>query len=859
MGSAQDKEIKVTVASDGNTLGKLKREISEVIAEVQKLVEVSSKLGGIFGGGGARVSALGGKGGGTTLTQMRQQQGAQQGGITGNIAQAVQSSAALFKGAAAGSKDAFGIMTGALKQHVRDSDMEIRRLQKTLQDLERTYERLGKRQAAGLGGGLTSSAMGQAQGRYMLTAQQLAEAQKQRGVLGQQQLEMDAAGNPTMGQRFRTAMGMPAVAQPGQQGAVSSMMSAVAAKMGIPTGVLGFGGAAAAGMMLASRLAANTPVNYSSNIQYGIDKPFFGLGAQASLGQIHGGNALAIRHGDMARLAAMVRLSNDPASSTILNSDYLLSQRRKMETPDTLVGQMFKNGILSGTKNYLGSKFGGLAGGSQLNAADRAGGIGSTDVNSLARQRMEQEQMALKAEQYQKALDMKMAEDPGFNDRINSFYSGALGRAQLLRAGGMGGGNVRIGSKRFGYTMSDQFSQLRARALDAGYSEGDLVGAMQEMSGASGRGNMHAGTGSLLSAKAGGLGNASSIIGVGAQFNGGIRGGLGLLGGVQGMIGRGGTDVTAASSLTGLGAGMMTAGNFSGGGAGLMSTLLGAGFSGGNPSEDMRLARAVGSGVGALGNVMSGGVDPLQQALNASAALQAAPNAPYSAKFALQHMDPAQRAEFERTGKVPTSLSAMGVSKGMMEKYISVQTGTSFSRISGSMVGGPAGAAVARFKKAGGFGYMKGMSRGAREAEIKALAPALQMAGGAPSLEAAEGSIRFQMAAAGILNPGKGKGARDPYSQKTATGAANTAAAIQESMEGQKHAAAGDLYKRTFEGAPEAQVGSEAARRTSQRGVATGDVGEALDTVSKALTAFVAAIRGELGGVSPGQKAGARR
>lgn len=856
MGSAQDKEIKVTLSGDGNSLGKLKREITEVIAEVQKLVETVGKLGGMFGG--ARVSALSGKGGGTTLTQMRQQQGAQQGGITGNIAQAVQSSAALFKGAAAGSKDAFGIMTGALKQHVRDSDMEIRRLQKTLQDLERTYERLGKRQAAGLGGGLTSAAMGQAGNRYMLTAQQLQEAQKNRATLGQQQLEMDAAGNPTMGQRFRTAMGMPAVAQPGQQGPVGSMMSAVAAKMGLPVGVLGFGGAAAAGIGIASSLARNTPVNYTSNIQYGIDRPFFGLGAAASLGGIHGGNALAIRHGDMARLAAMVRLNNDPASQAILNSDYLLAQRRKMETPDTLIGQMFKNGILSGTKSYLGSKFGGLAGGSQLNAADRAGGVGSTDVMSLARQRMTQEQMALKAEQYQKALEMKMAEDPGFNDRINSFYSGALGRAQLLRAGGMGGGNVRIGSKGFGYTLTDQFSHLRATALNQGYSESDLVGAMQEMSGAAGRGNMHSGIGALMSAKAGGLGNAAGLIGIGGQFNGGQRGGLGLLNTVQGMIGRGGTDVTAASSLTGLGAGMMAGGNFSGGGAGLMTTLLGAGFSGGNPSEDMRLARAVGSGVGALGNVMSGGVDPLQQALNASAALQAAPNAPYSAKFALQHMDPAQRAEFERTGKVPTSLASMGVSKDMMQKYISVQTGTSFSRISGSMVGGDSGAAVARFKKAGGFGYMKGMSRSAREAEIKALAPALQMAGGAPTLEAAEGSIRFQMAAAGILQPGKGKGARDPYSSKTATGAANTAAAIQEDVEGQKHAAASGLYSKTFESAPEATVANEAARRTSQRAVATGDVDQAIDTVSKALTAFVAALKGETG-VHPGQKMGARR
>lgn len=855
--SAQDKTIKVTVASDGNSLGKLKREITEVLGEAQKLVETFNKLGNAFGGG-AHFSTLAGRSGGSALPQMRQQQGAQQGGITGNITQAVQSSAALFKGAAAGSKDAFTLMTGALKEHVRASDQEIRRLQSSLQGLERTYERLAKRQASGLGGGLTDSAMGQAQNRYLLTAQALADAQKKRGVLGQQSLELEAAGNPTMGQRFRTAMGMPAVAQPGQQGPLGTMMSTVAGKMGLPVGALGLGGAVAAGIAIASNLARNTPVNYSSNIQYGIDKPFFGLAGAASVGQIHGGNALSIRHGDMARVAAMVRLAGDPASSSILGSDYLLSQRRKMDNPDTLIGQMFKNGIMSGTKSYLGSKFGGLAGGSQLNAADRAAGIGSTDVMGLARQRADQEQMALKAEQYQKALDMKLAEDPGFNDRINSFYSGALGRTQLLRAGGMGGGNVRIGSKRFGYTMSDQFSQLKAQALDMGYSEGDLVGAMQEMSGAAGRGNMHRGTAALLGAKAGGLGNASSIIGTGAQFNGGFKGGMGLLGAVQGMIGRGGTDITAAQSLTGLGGSMMTSGNFSGGGAGLMTTLLGAGYGGGDAAEDMRLARVTGAGVGAIGNVMAGGVDPLQQALNASAALQAAPNAPYSAKYALQHMDPASRAEFERTGKVPSHMAAMGVTDTMISKYISVQTGTSLSRISGSMVGGPAGAAVARFKKSGGFEYMRGMKKDQREAEIKALAPALQMAGGAGSLEAAEGSIRFQMAAAGILKPGRGKGSHDPYDTRTATAKANTAAAIQTSMEGQQHAAAGHLYGETFDKAPEMQVGSDVTRKISQKGIASGDVGTAIDNVSKALDAFVASIRGELHGAAPGVKAGAR-
>jgi hypothetical protein len=208
---------------------------------------------------------------------------------------------------------------------------------------------------------------------------------------------------------------------------------------------------------------------------------------------------------------------------------------------------------------------------------------------------------------------------------------------------------------------------------------------------------------------------------------------------------------------------------------------------------------------------------------------------------------------------VPPDLKALGVTKDMMITYLATQTSTMFSRVSNSMVGGPAGDALKRYRAAGGFGYMKGWSKGQVDKENALLAPVLHMAGGASSSGSAMGSIRFQEASlGGILMKPKGHGAHDTIRRNTAMAWAGAAKGELGAQEAAKNADDADKMKAAYAASPAAETAQDSTRKLAQRSLQPGaDVQGAIEGVSSALTAFVSALKRDVGGFSG--KAGAPR
>jgi hypothetical protein len=874
-----DKQIKFELGVDTASAQKVKRVISEITAEVQRLVAATHQVqlgGGAFGLKVGGITGTKGVGPGQLGTRLQQAGG----GITDGLARAVQNSAALFKNAAQGSKDSFRIMSDGLKRHVDDSSREIGRLETSLARLERQYDRLKTRQASGLGGKLTSNAMEQAQGEYYSTLGQLDKARANRKTLIKTQegfdTEADARGfNGPFG-RVRGYFNKTG-------DAAGQVVQKVGAQFGIPpgvmTGVVGPAAAAAAGAAVGWKMAQSGRGTEMANLDYNIDRPFFRMNARATAGSVYGGNALAIHHGDIARVVAISRLAQDKDYRDLVGPDMqkALRVRRALATPNDIVGMVAAgSNPLAGLKDYAIGKAG-------AKIADLITGEKNSDVSTLARARMTHEQQTLLIERQQKALDLKLQEDPEFVDRVNRFYGGALGDTGLARAAHLSGGNRNIkvnnpliagllGVKHGVLAPFDTVRLFQAQSLAAGYSDSERIGARHELAGAAGMGFFGYGD-SILGAKAGGLHNVAQILGAGSQFGGGSwsaakrflgRGGTGGFG-IQSMIGRGGVDITAGANIASLGMGLMNAGQFMGSGApgsglGIMRTLMEA-TSTGTIGGDMRMANIVQSGVGALGNMMSGGIDPLQKAMNASAALQAAPGGTVMLKDALMRMDPAQMMEFMRTKHVPPELASVGVTPQIMEKYIAAQNRTAFARVTSSMTGGGSsatGAAMERYRKAGGLGYLKGSSRKAVEAEMRDLAPGAVFAGLAKDNMSGLGYMRTLAASQGLLGSLKGRGAGDSVSKTSARAASLGAQSVEKLVEGGKVGAESGEITTAANATPFVAKAQDDLRKNALTAFSGNDPDNAIRKIAADLQQFVSAIQAMVNGshldTKPGPK-----
>lgn len=479
-----------------------------------------------------------------------------------------------------------------------------------------------------------------------------------------------------------------------------------------------------------------------------------------------------------------------------------------------------------------------------------------TDIISL--KRSQNQQMALQAQRQQEQLERKMAEDPRTQEQMNSQYASSLGDAATMRSLGMSGRQIYVkGGPATGY---DAGSFMRAKAFDQARDVSEFGAAAQELGAVAGRGFLSK-YGATLGAKTGGLHNAAQILGVGAQFGGGtFAGGKAFMGGIQGKIGARGVDITAGSQLAGFGMGSMTASNFVGTtGSGLMGTLLDAAYTG-TTGGDMRKARELAGGMEFREQRAGGGIDSLNKALNLSAAMKAAPEAPWTVRNTLASMQDASILDIIKTGKVPSILADNGVTADMVQKYYSATNMTKFARFGSAAEYGTEDqrAAVARYREAGGVGYMKGMSKSARERETNLLAGAYATGTGT-TLTKARADIEIEESAAGLLGSGRrAGGARDSFDMNSTAGKAAQAKAIIEMTDGVEKAHKREMFEKQFGMAPEQMIENDVARRRGQAGMTPGgDVGAAIGGVSQALTAFVDAMKSEFGGGGSKKSGGA--
>ncbi len=861
-----DKQIRIVAVADEASFAKSKRLVSELVSEVNKLVAATQRVNLGFGGGGggggfgARVSGnTPPAGGGSSVTQVAQRMGGAGGGLADNLSKAVVNSASLFKTAAAGSKDAFKVMNDALRSSVDQSDRDVKRLTNSLQQLEKTYERLKQRQARG---GIVDAGLASTQGRYYETAEALSKAKTENTNIRHAQKALDyedgygaeAGGRQGIMSRVRGFMGsnMPSFGKAGS--AMSSIASQIPGMSGamrmMSNPLIAIPGAAIAAASYGLHTRAS---NQMANLDYNIDKPMMMSNARAQVGQVFGGNALALRHGDLARSIAMSRLKNDPDMKAIVSTemDNMLKLRRDMKTPLGLEG-MAQGNFLGSIKNAIGGKVGSFMA-ENVGAGQGGVNLSTTNVQQVARDRAAAEAIAMKSQMFQQRLEAKLAEDPQFAERMNGLYTGASGTLGMARSSGISNRLRSVVDAGGNRARMSGTSLLETRALHAGYETGEMIGGFQEMAGTVGRGFMHKGTESLLSAKYGGLTNVAQLRAMGSQYNGGSYGAFEK--NIQGRIGTGGVDITAGSQISGIGAGMMAGGQFAGTGMGLMSTLMDAGFSGQGSAGDMRNARQMSGGVGAMGALMAGSIDPLQGALNASAAMRAAPGSPYQTHYALQHMDPATMMDAIRNEAVPPELAQAGVTLPMLKKYVGNQNSTKFATISESMLTPGGQSLLAKYKQAGGLGFLKGKTKTEINASLRGLSTIMQMGGRAPDNASALSALRLQAATDGVLVGGKGKGAHSAAALKgTVEGASMDNQAREKAEEGMLNGGDNELATDGIRNMGGNKKALQLGRKYGLNGInGSGNMEQAVEAAAAALMILANSIKTSRSGSGAGR------
>lgn len=819
-----DKTVKISATVDTSSFDVAKRKLTEILNVQKEILTVSkelSQLGGLGGmvTGGGRTAAPGtGK-----VKPAAQQTQIGFAGVDG-----LTKSTQAFKAASQAAKDSLKTMSGAFRDTVDSSSRDGKRLLKEMADLERGFDRLAARaiklRGSAGGDGLTSS-----------------EAASIRSPMGR---FMDMARKPIPG-----TPELPG--SQGYKGPGAGLLRAFGVKGGALTAGLGGAAAIVAG---ANWVSEQRLQNQMGNLDFSMAQPFLRVDRQAKLGQIFGGNALAMKQGDLARSMAMSGMVKDKDFQKLMGNqreDFWRGLINK-QNPGSSFDSWGSNATVGNAYRIMKEKVGSAGAGAGdwfakfMTGTEELPGLSKTEIGNL-RNQLAKEALVTKApEEINRYLEAKIAANPVQNALVNEIYGGALGSAGMARGLRTSGGVIKVRNKQGQIIYEgDSLKYREGRATKAGYSTGEEAGMIGQI-GAQGYG---LGTGAafrLLSATHGGLVNAASLYGLGAQFGGGTAAGAGgYFGAIQSMFGgRRGTDVTAASHLLGTAQSAMTGGNFTGfgpgAGLGFMQTLMDAGMTG-TPGGDMVRSRQVIGGLGLMGTKMAGGIDPLQQALNYSAALQADPNLGITGASALMDADPATRMEILRTGKVPEWMRASGVDADTFKKYVNAQTSTDLARF---MEDKPTeiGAAVGRFRTAGGISSLAGLSGKDLVSEIEKLARGHQRTTKG-KLEDSMGMFFNQASEAGYFPKSSGKGARQTFSKDTVYGVSLDAQGNIMMSDGTTIGKNEAGYKQAAATLPENVKASERAREQGQSGAGVEKVEDAAGRVANALMGLVNALK----------------
>lgn len=834
---SMDKKIAIVATVDEASFGRAKAKLAELVNEVKKLAEASKEvnLGGILGGVGNNRRIAG-----TGSQSVGQKTQAQTQNFTVGGVDNLQKTAQSFKSAGDAAKSALRGMSDSFKEHIGVSTREGQKLTKELADLERALGRVQKAASGlkGIGGGMGSPGGS--------------------GFSGGELASISTPGGRAVG-HAKAAGGWSVPGMGGFDKAGNAMATRAGyAPGGMASSIGGIGAAVGAVIGAANFAMGQRQELQMSNLGYAADhQPFLASSRAATYGQIFGGNAQAIRRGDLARSAVMGDIARGQGIGGIIGSQRQMFQKFLIDkgTPTSFMSDPTLGNGYTQVKQWLGQKTNsGVDKISQFFAGDvEIPGLSNKTVNEV-KARMSKDFMASRsAEDFQRIVDQQMQADPMRMARLNEQYGNAFSEIGIARTAGLGGGVVT----RPDGTRYDTIKSMNARFMRSGYSASEGAQMMATVGSTAGRGLMHQNTLGLMSAQAGGFGNAVSMYGLGAQFGGGGT----FFRGLQGMIGgKAALDVTAGSQLFGAAGAQMTAGTFAGSGAGsglgFMQTLSDAAY-GGSSGSDMLGVRQVTSGIGATNAMMGGSIDPLQQALNFSAALKAAPNANYGTHKGLLGLDLATASDIVATGKVPEGLRARGITVDLVKGYISEQNKTSFARATDKMFGNSeVGSALGRYRQSGGLGYLKGKSSRAVNKELSALAEALSDSTGVDRTSAM-GRLRIQAAGTdGVLAKVKGRGAHDPVSRSsTAMLAAGVAGSYEQddSLDRGKNLENTNADIGNMRGTT---LGQEQARKTAQRFNDANDPDAALVGVTAALETFIRSLKNMNSGVKGMVRAG---
>lgn len=691
-----DKTVKILITVDAQEAKKAENAIGAIKASVDALVESVKRLGGSGGLGGLlNVSNTAAQPGQSAQTQAKH-------AATGPVGQIT---AALTMGPAAG--------TQALKGFATQFETYAKSVKKTFEDLvkdqtaqiSRLQQAWGKVKFPGGGGGGGGGAGGGGGG----------------------------AGGGGGGAGGGSG-------QPGRGSFVGGLQG-VGQSLGIPGWLMGTAGIAGMAAGAAGLMYGQFGASKDAQIRYDLEKPLLASRVQAEAAGSLSGNAMSLRHGDLARSWAMNEVKKDARYSEINSAGFTkkLHEKIQQETPIGLldaaktghIGAVAQNfGDMAGLAmrkivNHPWASFKQMAWSSASAVGSALGGGGLPDRDFVAADMKpgesmmrgdevrRQESLTNHAADQVKArnefISNFMASNKNFGSQLNEFYGGALGDMSLSRAAGISGKFI----KRKDGTYGDSVADFNNAALGMGISGSELANLRVKMGGVAGFGFKGRGS-SLLSPEAGGLSNAGEIFGVGAQYGGGgWNGAQSFMKGIQGNIGRGGLDVTAGAQVAGLGMGAMTSGRFqAGGGVGFMSTLMEA-ASDGTTGGDMRNARDSRNAFAAFDQgILGGNLDPLQKAMNYSAAMKVAGDQPWQTQQALANMDAATMMEVLRNPNSAKAgaLRAKGVTADLLRNYFNATNSTSFARIVPSTLTDSAKQSYANFQAAGGSTkYMKGL------------------------------------------------------------------------------------------------------------------------------------------------------
>lgn len=776
MSDQRDKAIRFTFAVDQQSLGVAKNAIKQLTAEVKSLVDTMGRAGGLSGAGvlGGISNKTPGAGGFSAARETALKVGSP---LTAGVA----SDARAMAGLAKASNDALSQMTRSLKSNFSGQVSEIERLKREIGSLESQYERLGRvaesvRDRGGSMGRVNSAMVGNEVSRSSLQAQMEGHIAARDAGMADSQVGAQQPANTGMVRGFVNSFR-------GKDGGFDVM------------GLMRSGMAMAAPAAALKVLIDQSNRSEVTNAQYQVAVGMRQFGVMSRIGGSVGGLGMSIRGGD---LASSMIFMNEASKGTFGGRLALDAQRARLMQDQAgqsaTVGQTASragDAMGRGFSKYVVGLNDYLAGGLDK-ISPTLGNLGRSRnghvddlraINALTRENLEAEQPAVKAEEMADIVAKLRASNPKWATLTNQTYGEGMSRISLARMGGLGlGVDPRTGRTRL--------SEFEARALASGYDPGAVAGARASLGSEAGRGLMGAGQ-YMLGLQLGGLGNAGSLYGTGAQFGsgGGSIAANAFMKAVQSGIGRGGVDVTAGSQLAGLVASGMTGGNFSGSnGFGAMQAMMAAGFTG-TTGGDMRMARVLGAGMGEYGRNLSGQTDPLQQGINVLAATHSGASGWYARK-ALMGMDPTQMVDALRSGKLPGYLADQGLTMGNLQNYNNFRNQYAFSRYIAEEGGNSAVAqAVSGVRGAGGLGnYMhsQGMtarSKGGRHL-IQMLATA-RMATEGGSLEANEGALYAEiMSDKSLLPSNRGRGAGTTSIKGTVEGAVAQELARQKREEG---------------------------------------------------------------------------